>query len=190
LDIIPAYASISIYYNVLTETEGFNEMSAVVEKIINTGTNKQHTQSRKLIIPVCYDLPFCLDGKTILKQKKISMETLIELHTSVSYKVFMLGFLPGFAYMGMVDERIAAPRLAKLRAHVPEGSIGIAGMQTGIYPFESPGGWNIIGRTPIKIFEPEREHPVLFQLGDEVTFVPISRKEFEEFKRSDFNVLQ
>ncbi len=102
----------------------------------------------------------------------------------------MLGFLPGFPYMGSVDSRIVTPRLAKPRSFVQVGSVGIAGEQTGIYPLESPGGWNIIGKTPLKLFDVQREPPVLLTPGDQVSFVPISREEFENFDATTFNLVQ
>ena len=101
----------------------------------------------------------------------------------------MIGFLPGFAYMGVVDSTIATPRLASPRKNVPAGSVGIAGEQTGIYPLDSPGGWNIIGRTPVKLFDPTKEDPVLLQPGDQVKFEPISKKEFDVFDQSVYKLI-
>jgi inhibitor of KinA len=103
----------------------------------------------------------------------------VQIHSAVTYRVFMLGFVPGFAYMGMVDERIAMPRRATPRVRVPAGSVGIAGVQTGIYPAETPGGWQIIGRTPVKPFDPSRAEPFLLTAGDAVQFYPIDRAAFE-----------
>ena len=103
----------------------------------------------------------------------------ISVHSSVSYRVFMLGFVPGFAYMGRVDPRIAAPRHRTPRVRVPQGSVGIAGAQTGIYPAETPGGWQLIGRTPVKPFDASRQEPFLFKAGDAVQFVPIDRVEYD-----------
>ena len=101
----------------------------------------------------------------------------------------MIGFLPGFAYMASVDPRIATPRLATPRTNIVGGSVGIAGEQTGIYPLDSPGGWNIIGRTPLKVFDLSADQPVLFQPGDEVKFVPITKAEFQSFNQSTFNAI-
>jgi len=106
----------------------------------------------------------------------------IALHADRPYRVFMVGFLPGFAYLGTIDERIAAPRLSTPRLRVARGSVGIAGRQTGIYPMESPGGWRIIGRTPISLFDVSRSQPSLFSAGDLVTFQAIDRSEFERLQ--------
>jgi inhibitor of KinA len=102
----------------------------------------------------------------------------------------MLGFLPGFAYMGIVNDKIATPRLSTPRKHVPAGSVGIAGNQTGIYPLDSPGGWNIIGRTPVTLFDPDGEALTLLQPGDEVTFMPISKEAYETFDADKFQLVQ
>jgi KipI family sensor histidine kinase inhibitor len=114
---------------------------------------------------------------------------LIEQHTAKIYRVFMIGFLPGFPYMGIVDPQIALPRLQKPRTRVPAGSVGIAGEQTGIYPVDSPGGWNIIGRTPLQLFNAEKESTVFFQPGDRVKFYPITKSEFENFDSSKVSLL-
>ena len=114
-------------------------------------------------------------------KNKISVEEIIHLHASTTYRVYMLGFLPGFAYMGMVDEKIATPR-KQFPAPVEAGSIGIAGRQTGIYPLNSPGGWQIIGRTPLKLFDKEKNDPTLFKTGDTVQFYSITKDEFENSK--------
>jgi len=130
-----------------------------------------------------------MNADRILKEKNVSLEELIEVHSSKSYHVFMIGFLPGFAYMGPVDPRIATPRIPTPRTQIVAGSVGIAGEQTGIYPLSSPGGWNIIGRTPLKVFDPNSTQPVLFQTGDQVKFIPITKEEFKSFDHSTLNVI-
>jgi KipI family sensor histidine kinase inhibitor len=129
-------------------------------------------------IPVCYGKDFGPDLDSVAGHNGIRPDEVIKLHCSVTYRVFMMGFTPGFAYMGIVDPRIRAPRLKTPRLSVPEGSVGIAEAQTGIYPTSSPGGWRIIGRTPIKVFDPSKVDPFLFAPGDLVTFRPISLEEF------------
>jgi inhibitor of KinA len=130
-------------------------------------------------IPVCYggELGPDLDG--VAAFGSVSTDEVIALHSAPTYRVFMLGFVPGFAYMGVVDARIAAPRRPTPRVRVPAGSVGIAGVQTGIYPTETPGGWQLIGRTPVKPFDARREKPFLMKAGDSVQFYPIDRAEFE-----------
>jgi len=106
-------------------------------------------------------------------------DEVIAIHVSQTYRVFMLGFVPGFAYLGIVDDRIAMARRSTPRVRVPSGSVGIAGVQTGIYPAETPGGWQLIGRTPLKPFDPSRANPFLMKAGDAVQFYPIDRREYD-----------
>ena len=121
-------------------------------------------------IPFDYSDEFALDLDYISETKNLAKEKIIEIFTAQTYRVFMLGFLPGFAYMGEVDERIAVPRKATPRLKVPQGSVGIAGNQTGIYPLESPGGWQIIGKTETELFTPDEKNPTFLQAGDLVKF--------------------
>ena len=133
-----------------------------------------------LTIPVCYDDEYAPDLQHICETKKISKEALVSIHTSKTYRVYMLGFLPGFAYMGELDEAISFPR-KKQPGITAAGSVGIAGRQTGIYPLQSPGGWQIIGRTPLKIFDAAKENPTYLKAGDEVRFISISKHEFNHY---------
>lgn len=187
VDIIPAYCSISVLY--------------CFEKVMQQGLNKSYYQiicdwileclhkpniktdeQKKLVeIPACYHESVALDIQRIANGNKISVEEIIQQHISKTYRVFMLGFLPGFPYMGLVHPSISYPRLPEPRTRVEAGSIGIAGEQTGIYPIASPGGWNIIARTPIQLFNSEIQNPCLLQPGDEVRFVPISLQEFNTY---------
>jgi len=136
---------------------------------------------RNVNVPVCYDDEFAPDIPHITKEKKISKQELIQLHTQRTYRVYMIGFLPGFAYMGEVDQSIAMNRKTAPQ-QVSAGSVGIAGNQTGIYPMDSPGGWNIIGKTPVKLYE-MNEHGMntYFKAGDIVQFFSISKNEFKHY---------
>lgn len=191
LDIIPAYTTVSIVYDVVKirkdHASAFEWITQEVNRILSQPSSTRKFTSRNITIPVCYDEPYSLDRKTILSNHKLSWDEVVSLHSSKAYQVFMIGFLPGFAYMGMVDQRIAFPRLAKPRTLVPAGSVGIAGEQTGIYPLDSPGGWNIVGRTPLTVFDVKNENPVLLQPHDTVTFQPITKKEFDSFDVIKFN---
>ena len=193
LDIIPAYSTVSIVYDALAirkqHASAFQWMKGEVEKILETISEEVTIQSRHLKVPVCYDLEFALDADRINKEKSVSHDELVTLHSSKLYHVFMIGFLPGFAYMGSVDARIAIPRIPAPRTNVLAGSVGIAGAQTGIYPLDSPGGWNIIGKTPLKIFNPLANDPALFKPGDQVSFFPMSRKYFDSFDQSNFKLI-
>jgi inhibitor of KinA len=138
-------------------------------------------QGELISIPVCYEKEFAHDLEWIAIQNNISLEEIISLHTAASYHVYMLGFLPGFAYMGLVNDKISVPRKQK-PVTVEAGSVGIAGKQTGIYPLSSPGGWQIVGRTPMKLFDKEKESPTLIKSGDSVQFYSITKDEFEDIK--------
>lgn len=184
-DIIPAYASLTLVYDSVSISNRHKEsayqfVKGKIEEALVVMSAPDRSTTRKINVPVCYHLDFAPDSISLCKRAKITLEQLVQLHSSTTYHVYMLGFLPGFAYMGSVDERLAAPRLTKPRT-VPAGSVGIAGEQTGIYPLTSPGGWNIIGRTPLVLFDAAREVPTLLQAGDEVIFTPISKEEFSHY---------
>ena len=134
--------------------------------------------SREQLIPVCYEEPFAFDLDTLAAYHGIDPETVISMHTNQSFYVFMVGFTPGFPYMGILPPALDTPRKATPSLMVPAGSVGIAGQQTGIYPFTSPGGWNIIGRTPIKLFDINDNDPCLLKAGDRVRFSRIDRNTF------------
>ena len=139
------------------------------------------TLKRLIKIPVCYAPTFGWDLAEIAAQTGLLLSEIIEIYTSVKYKVYMIGFLPGFAYMGEVDERIAVPRKREPRLKIEPGCVGIAGRQTGIYPLASPGGWQIVGRTPLKLFDKNKSEAVLLKAGDEIQFFSISEDEFENY---------
>jgi inhibitor of KinA len=183
IDIIPAYSSITVIYDLVSICRYHSPAYEWIKKELMEVLEEPHAAvnvtKRIIQVPVCYDLRLGSDIRHICTSKRISKEELVALHTSRSYRVFMIGFLPGFAYMGSVDDKIAVPRLAKPRAHVAAGSVGIAGNQTGIYPLDSPGGWNIIGRTPLQLFNPNQGSLTLLQPGDEVKFVSITMEEFK-----------
>ena len=188
IDIVPAYSSLAVYYDVLairkrnnTNTSAFEIFSEEIKNIIQENKAIPLSPPRNVKIPACYSEKYALDIKDIAQQKNLSHEEIIRLHTSKTYRVYMIGFLPGFPYMGEVDERIAIPRKSEPRTIVEAGSIGIAGKQTGIYPLDSPGGWQIIGKTPLKLFNKEEDDPVIFKPGDEVEFYSISEDEFTNY---------
>ena len=153
-----------------------------IENLIEEDIEISSLPSRNIKIPVCYSAKYALDLQEISKQKNLATDEIVRLHTTKKYRVYMIGFLPGFAYMGEVDEAIAFPRKAQPRKIVEAGSVGIAGSQTGIYPLDSPGGWQIIGKTPIQIFNKEKADPVLLQPGDEIEFYSITEDEFTNYK--------
>jgi KipI family sensor histidine kinase inhibitor len=174
-DIVPTYRSVAIYFDPLrTDAE---RLSRTVEAEIDEPPAAP--ASTPIRIPVCYGGAYGPDLDDVAVFAGLSPSAVIELHSSPTYHVFMMGFLPGFAYMGTVDERIAAPRRAAPRVRVRAGSVGIAGGQTGVYPTDSPGGWQLIGMTPARPFDLRRAEPFLFAAGDAVRFYPIEAGELE-----------
>lgn len=183
-DIVVAYDSITVFFDLALLTESgvhhaMTRMSGLIEKAFSDiAASEEITIPVLKRIPVCYHASFGLDIDLIAQQHGLSHKEVIELHYSRRYTVFMVGFLPGFPYLGFVDDRIATPRRTTPRQVVSQGSVGIADSQTGIYPLESPGGWNIIGRTPVKLFDPINSYPVDILPGDEIEFYPISIDDF------------
>ena len=188
IEAVPGYSSLTIYYDILfirnklnKQTTAFEWVSESLKKFIPKENIETGDPQILIKVPVCYEIEYAPDLGFIASQNKISPDEVIYLHTSTTYHIYMLGFLPGFAYMGMVDEKISSSRKQK-PVFVEAGSIGIAGKQTGIYPFRSQGGWQIIGRTPLKLFDKEKINPVLFKAGDKVQFYSITKDEFEDIK--------
>jgi inhibitor of KinA len=187
IEAVPAYSSLTVYYDVFGISKTLNNdrsiyefISEQIEKRLDQPLKESNESTRLMTIPVCYKTAFGPDIEHLAKEKNIPVEEVIRIHSSKQYRVYMLGFLPGFCYMGEVDERISMSRKSQPQP-VAAGSIGIAGRQTGIYPFASPGGWQIIGRTPLKLFDPQKEEPALLKAGDTVRFISISKDEFEDY---------
>ncbi len=185
LDIIPAYSSITIVYDPLALPHEYPEEIihlCFTDAIHLSALDQSIEYSSVIRIPVCYHPSVAPDLEVLCSMLEMNADSLVSIHTSKPYRVFMNGFLPGFAYMGLVDHRIAAPRHQSPRKVVPAGSVGIAGSQTGIYPLDSPGGWQLIGKTTVTLFDPLSDKPCLLQPGDEVQFYPISLDEFQHCK--------
>lgn len=181
IESVPAYASTTLFYDpvaVRRAFPNFNSAGEAVKVLIEsaiTGLDSRETITAKPIeIPVDFSAECGLDLEEFAVRSSMTVADVISIFTSRIYRVYMLGFLPGFAYMGEVDERIASPRKETPRTLVPSGSIGIAGRQTGIYSLDSPGGWQIIGRTDVSMFPPEDDEPCFLNAGDHVRFVPVS----------------
>jgi len=181
-DIVPTFRSVAVYFDPL-KTDGTALVDAI-EHAVGRNIASPRVRRPPIEIPVCYGGTFGPDLARVAEFGRVSEAEVIELHTAVTYHVMMLGFMPGFAYMAMVDPRIAAPRLESPRPHVARGSVGIAKEQTGIYPGDTPGGWQVIGRAPVRPFDLSRPDPFLFRAGDEVRFVPIGSEEFERLDRA------
>jgi inhibitor of KinA len=150
----------------------------MLEQAYHESSVFHHTDKKINRIPVCYDEQFGIDLQTISLAKDCSIDRIIELHLAKVYRVYMLGFLPGFAYLGELEPTLIMPRKEN-PVPVIAGSVGIASNQTGIYPLNSPGGWQIVGRTPVKLFHPAAVNPVILQAGDEIQFYRITLHQFE-----------
>jgi inhibitor of KinA len=188
IEAVPAYSSVTIYYDMLHAVKNnphhkttYEVMAERTEKRLQEPIPENNLLSQLLKIPVCYHKKFALDMDELAAAKKISSDEIIQIHTSKVYSVYMLGFLPGFSYMGKVDDEIAMPRKINPRQRVEAGSVGIAGYQTGIYPLASPGGWQIIGRSPVKLFDPNNKELTLLKPGDRVQFYSINQDEFNSY---------
>lgn len=176
----PAYCSILIKFNAMSLRH--EELEEILRGYIERMKKVALTEPQLVDIPVCYGGEFGPDVQDLAKLHGITPESVIELHASTTYRVYFLGFAPGFAYLGDVAEELATPRLPSPRKSVPAGSVGIAGRQTGVYPIATPGGWRLLGRTPLKMFQPDRAEMSLLALGDRVRFVPISREQFAKLE--------
>ncbi len=181
VEIVPTYRSLLILHNPLILS--FVDLKKRLERIEKGLQQTPFPEPKLTRIPALYGGSYGPDLEEVAKYHQISPEEVIQLHCSKPYFIYMIGFMPGFPYMGELPEALITPRLKTPRLSVPAGSVAIAQRQTGIYPMESPGGWQIIGRTPVKLFNPEREPPALLQMGDHVQFFPISEKEFKEWHK-------
>jgi inhibitor of KinA len=176
LDVVPTYCSATVYFNpALTDAKTVTAHLRLLLETAAPATERMRTTHR---IPVCYEEALAPDLVAVAERAGLAPSDVITLHASVIYHVYMLGFSPGFPYLGTVPDLIAAPRLPTPRKQVAAGSVGIAGNQTGIYPQASPGGWQIIGRTPVRLFDLARPQPFLVAAGDQVQFIPIDLEEF------------
>jgi KipI family sensor histidine kinase inhibitor len=189
---VPAYTTVTVYYNPVivykkTRSTPFGFIKKYIENLIADLSLPDKGKTETIIIPVCYEEEFAPDLSFIANEKNISKEEVIRMHGSAVYKVYMIGFSPGFPYMGIVNDAIAVARKDTPRAMVEAGSVGIAGKQTGIYSFNTPGGWQIIGRTPLKLFDTGREISSLLKAGDTIQFQPISSEEFYRQQQLSFS---
>ena len=177
----PGYASLLIDFDPLRLSH--DELSSSVQQLALADDSPVDRPANVVTIPVCYDVELGPDLLEVAQHAGISPEEVVRLHSSATYLVYFLGFTPGFVYLGGLPEILHTPRLATPRPSIAAGSVGIAGGQTGIYPFDSPGGWKLIGRTPACMFDPEATPPARLQPGDKIKFSPIDRATFEDIPR-------
>lgn len=171
VETVPAYCTLLIHYDPLILT--FDQVKRWVRDEMTQLADSFHRTPRRLEVPIRYGGASGLDLETVAAAKNISIADVIRIHSEREYTVYMMGFTPGFPYLGTLDERLSMPRMESPRTLVKAGSVAIAGSQTGIYPLDSPGGWHLIGWTPLKLFDPTRESPFLFAPGDVIKFIPL-----------------
>ena len=182
IEYVPAFASVSVIYNPLDIKSEcpFDVVKSILENILSKLDFSLINEEHIVEIPVCYGGEFGPDIEHVAKINNLTVDEVINIHSAGKYLVYMIGFAPGFPYLGGMSERIAAPRRESPRTAIPKGSVGIAGMQTGLYPIETPGGWQLIGRTPIKMFDLDTKS--LLKSGDIAKFHPISYEEYLKLK--------
>jgi len=177
--LIPAYNSLTVVFNI--DKIERKTLKVLLENIPFEKETKIATSSKTVKIPVCYDVSLGIDLKEVSLKLNLSISKIIELHASKPYLVYMLGFAPGFMYLGGLDKRLHIPRKKTPRLKIHAGAVGLADQQTGVYPLETPGGWQIIGQTPLSLFNPKQ--PSLVEMGNFVQFVPITLREFHQIQQ-------
>lgn len=188
---VPAYTTVTLFYDPWAAVQAGAPADGIVEWLgarirerLKNPPKTAKTKPRTVEVPVCYGGDFGPDLGRVAAQARLSPEEVIKRHAKAEYRVHLIGFAPGFPYLGGLPKELQAPRHAKPRMAVPAGSVGIGGEQTGIYPQATPGGWNLIGRTPLRLFRPENDPPVLLQAGDIVKFRAITPEEFAKLSEA------
>ena len=188
IECVPSYTSVTVYYDVYMiwkengRCEPYDYVCQYMKMLLQNQKSRNIEQYDSIVIPVCYGGEYGPDLEEVAAYHHLSTEEVIRIHSEATYFVYMLGFTPGFPYLGGMPEELATPRKQTPRLQIAAGSVGIGGNQTGIYPIETPGGWNIIGRTPISLFSPEEEHPTYVKSGMYLRFVSITEEEFQDWK--------
>ncbi len=180
VEIKTAYNSLLIIYNAVCRN--FENEVSILKSIYKSSDLEYDRMSKLWVIPVCYDSVFGIDLEAIALEKGLSKEVVIKRHIQAIYTVYFIGFLPGFLYLGGLDESLYIPRKSTPRLQIKKGAVAIGGQQTGVYPSESPGGWNIIGNTPVEFFNPKLETPCFAKSGDKICFKSVSLKEYNDIK--------
>jgi inhibitor of KinA len=192
IELAPAYTSVAVFFDPITVAKAtetskdlFDWLATRIRAALAEAAAGRITRprSKTVEIPVCYDPEFALDIDNVARRANVSPSEVIRLHSAAEYRVACIGFVPGFPFLAGLPKKLATPRREVPRKEIPAGSVGIGGAQTGIYPLRSPGGWNLIGRTPLRLFGPEKSPPALLRAGERVRFRKITRDEFESLKR-------
>ena len=180
IEFIPAFVTVTVFYNPCAAL--YDDVRMELTELLTHPGEDLAVESRTIRIPVCYGGDFGPDLEFVAQHNKLSAREVVDIHTSGDYSVNMIGFAPGFPFLRGMSEQIAAPRRDSPRLRIPERTVGIAGMQTGVYPIETPGGWQLIGRTPLRLFRPENEIPSLLRAGDKVIFQEISEEDYHTWE--------
>jgi inhibitor of KinA len=193
IELAPAYTSVAVFFDPIAITKSKVAPDGILDwltkKIQRALTSRRRNLRKKtagpcsIEIPVCYDPEFGFDLDRVAEHTKLSDREIIQLHSGSEYRVACIGFVPGFPFLAGLATQLATPRRDTPRKEIPPGSVGIGGAQTGIYPLRSPGGWNLIGRTPLKLFDPLKNPPTLLHPGDRVRIRAITREEFQSLKQ-------
>jgi len=185
IEVLPAYATLCVIYDpLIMDYEGCKNL---LSSLLEDKQSGESVSAKVFEIPVLYSKETGPDLEFVSEHSGLKIDEIISIHTASEYLIYMLGFAPGFPYLGGMDERIAAPRLKVPRQKIIPGSVGIAGSQTGMYPIESPGGWQLIGRTPVTLYDPHRNPPVYYNAGDYVKYKAIDEAEFNDILDSEKN---
>lgn len=179
-EVLPTFRSLTIFYD--PAKTSYHTLKITLKHADISEGDGGHMEKRIVEIPCCYGGDFGEDLPDMEELTGLSSKEIIQIHSGTDYLVYMLGFLPGFVYLGGLDERIHAPRLTTPRVKIPAGAVGIGGSQTGVYPLDSPGGWRLIGRTPLRMYDPDREEPFLCNAGDYIRFCPIEETDYREIE--------
>ncbi|MGI6574277.1 MAG: 5-oxoprolinase subunit PxpB [bacterium] len=182
-ELVPSYRSVLIYYDPLRLP--LFELEERLGLLLADLAEGEDKKAEVTIIPVCYGGEYGPDLADVAQLTGLKEDEVIEIHTGTDYYIYMLGFTPGYPYLGGLDQRLIIPRLQNPRTRIPAGSVALAGNQTGIYPIESPGGWRLIGRTPLRLYDPNREPPVLLSAGNYVRFQAISPARYRELAKQE-----
>lgn len=181
IELVPTYCALLVEYDAMLYS--YSEICNIIEPTLEEGmTNTTNELVTVVEVPTVYGGEFGPDLSFVASHNHLSEDEVISIHSGTDYLVYMLGFIPGFTYLGGMDSRIATPRLSSPRTLIPAGSVGIAGEQTGTYPSDSPGGWQIIGRTPVTMYDMSKAQAALLKAGDYVRYVPIDESEFHRIK--------
>ena len=179
VEAVPAYGSLTVYFN--EHVSAATVRTWLSDLSVQVSNTSLATEGKQISIPVCYDPTLGVDLPWVAEHLNLSMEAIIDLHTSIAYRVYMIGFIPGFPYMGTLPTALEVPRKQTPSMKIPAGSVAIAGKQTGIYPAEVPGGWQVIGRSPLKMFDPSTTPCSFLNAGDIVQFKPITLEVFNQY---------